>query len=211
MIVFDIETSGLDFNKHGIWQIGAVELGNPENTFLEEARIDDTDAVDSEALLVTGKTEAELRDTGKQSQKQLLQNFFQWCENIEVKNCICQGPQWDLGFIWAKSCKYGIKEGVDFPLHHRAFDLHSIASLKYKEVNGKFLIKDDKSQMGLSNILPFVGMEDKRGDHNALEDAKLTAESFSRIVYGKNLIKEFASYPVPEYLQKQGGEDDYIQ
>lgn len=45
MIVVDIETSGLDFNKCGIWQIGALELENPANTFLEEARIDDEDEI----------------------------------------------------------------------------------------------------------------------------------------------------------------------
>ncbi len=67
--------------------------------------------------------------------------------------------------------------------------------------------------MGLSKILEFCGMEDTRvllkdGEivkegkpHNALEDAKLTAECFSRIVNGKNLIEEFKKFPIPEYLE----------
>ncbi len=37
--------------------------------------------------------------------------------------------------------------------------------------------------------------------HNALTDAKLTAECFSRIVYGKNLLEEFKKFPIPEYLR----------
>jgi len=45
MMVFDIETSGTNFYKCGIWQIGALELENPENTFLQEGRIDDKDKI----------------------------------------------------------------------------------------------------------------------------------------------------------------------
>jgi len=44
MIVLDIETSGLDSVKCGIWQIGAIDLATNEE-FLEEARIDDEDIV----------------------------------------------------------------------------------------------------------------------------------------------------------------------
>ena len=33
MIVLDIETSGIDRVKCGIWQIGALELENPKNQF----------------------------------------------------------------------------------------------------------------------------------------------------------------------------------
>ena len=40
MIVVDIETSGLYPEKHGIWQIGALDFYNSQNVFLEEARID---------------------------------------------------------------------------------------------------------------------------------------------------------------------------
>jgi len=42
MIVVDIETSGIDYNRVGIWQIGAIEF---ENQFLEESRIDDEDEI----------------------------------------------------------------------------------------------------------------------------------------------------------------------
>ncbi|MDP3027107.1 MAG: 3'-5' exonuclease [Nanoarchaeota archaeon] len=206
MIVVDIETSGLDFNKCGIWQIGALELENPANTFLEEARIDDEDEIlnDSQAkkkvLEVTGKTKEEFRDKSKQSQKQLLEHFFKWCENIKIKNFVCQNPQFDYSFIaLVKAKKYGLL--LTFP--YRAFDLHSIAQLKHFEVKGGFLIKEDKSDMGLTNILEFCGMRDNRKEHNALEDAKLTAEAFSRLVYGKSLFPEYAEFPVPDYLKKE--------
>jgi len=37
--------------------------------------------------------------------------------------------------------------------------------------------------------------------HNALEDAKLTAECFSRIVYGKNLFSEYNQFKMPLHLE----------
>ena len=38
MIVLDIETSGLT-SDCGIWQIGAIDLTNPKNYFLEECKL----------------------------------------------------------------------------------------------------------------------------------------------------------------------------
>ena len=84
MIVVDIETSGLDFAKCGIWQIGALELENPKSYFFEDARIDEEDEIQNAALDVTGKREESLRDEKKQSQKQLLINFFAWLEKAKI-------------------------------------------------------------------------------------------------------------------------------
>jgi len=39
--------------------------------------------------------------------------------------------------------------------------------------------------------------------HNALEDCRLEAECFSRLVYGQNLIQEYARFPIPKYLTKK--------
>jgi len=204
MIALDIETSGIDFDKCGIWQIGAVDLDNPENIFLEESRIDGEDFVLNDPNVkktvfeVIGKTEKQLRDENKQSQKELLHSFFNWVIKINAKNCLCQNPQFDLSFIFSKARKYAL----NIPLHHRAFDLHSVAQIKYLELHNKLLIKDKISDMNLTNILNFCGMKDNRGIHNALEDAKLTAECFSRLAYGKILFSAFKEFKIPEYLLK---------
>ena len=197
MIVMDLEMSGLNFLKCGIWQIGAIEFENPKNQFFDECRIDDEDITEKGALKVIGKTEAELRDKTKQSQKQLLEKFFEWCKKIEVKNFMCQNPQFDLGFLFIKSNKYNLK----FPCHHRAFDLHSIACLRHLQIKGKLLIGNGQSAMGLSNILKFCGMQDERKEHNAFEDAKLTAECLSRILNGNSLFEDYERFKLPEYLK----------
>ena len=206
MIVMDIETSGVDFVKCGIWQIGAYDLESGEE-FLEESRIDDEDFVlDAKESLktileVTGKTEEQLRDSNKQSQKQMLENFFKWAKQRKIQACICQNPQFDLGFLFSKARKYSLEMGV----HYKAFDLHSVAQVKYFEKHGKFDINFEKKRfgLGLKEILEFCGMQDNRKHHNALEDCKLEAECFSRLVYGRNLFSEFSKFKIPEYLLKK--------
>lgn len=203
-IVMDIETSGIDFVKCGIWQIGAIDLETKEE-FLEEARIDDEDQIvnirgsDKTVLEVIGKTEEELRDKDKQSQKELIEKFFNWVIKRKMKNFVCQGPQFDVAMFRIKAEKYGLK----MPFHYRAFDTHSIAQVKYFELNKEFLTEDkDFSAMNLKNILKMCGMEDNRGTHNALEDAKLTAECFSRLVFGEKLLERYSKYEIPQELVK---------
>lgn len=202
-IVVDIETSGVDKFRCGVWQIGAYDLSTGEE-FLQEARIDNEDEIINEpgskklVLEAIGKTEEELRDKNKQSQKHLIKKFFDWVEKRRLKNFLCQNPQFDVAFLEIKAKKYGIKK----VFHYRSFDLHSIVQLKYMQLNGKFLIEEDHSGMGLTNILIFCGMKDERKAHNALEDAKLTAECFYRLMIGKNLFSEYSKFPVPRELLK---------
>lgn len=207
-IVVDIETSGGNPIEHGIWQIGAVDLNTMEE-FIDEARIDEEDKVLDEALRIIGKTEEELRDSNKQSQKELLEKFFAWIKTREMKNLLCHLPEFDQGFLRNKSVRYF---GNDFfwPDFHRAFDSHTLAQNKYFEINGKFLITEEgNSDMGLRNTLKLCGIKDERrgretdGEpHNALEDARLTAECFYRLMFGKNLFPEFEKFEVPEVLRK---------
>jgi len=107
-IVLDFETSGLDLNTSGIWQIGAIDLNNPDEFFLEEGRIDEDDLIDNNALEVVGKTEEELRDKNKQSQKQLFERFLNWMKGRPVRNFLCQGPQWDVSWLIIRTKKYGL-------------------------------------------------------------------------------------------------------
>jgi DNA polymerase III epsilon subunit-like protein len=209
MIVVDIETSGLDHTKCGIWQIGAVDLDTREE-FIEESRIDDEDLVSKEALLVIGKTEKELRNPLKQTQKQLLENFFNWYSKKKNRIFVAQNPQFDLTFLDIRAKKYNLK----LPCGYRAFDLHSFAVLKYYQITGKFHLENKSSGMSLSKIISFCGCKDERiilhkgkvvkkgKSHNALEDAKLEAECFSRLVFGRSFFKEYSSFEVPMELKK---------
>ncbi len=222
MIVLDMEMSGISPLDNGIWQIGAFELENPKNTFLMEGRIDDDEDIHPSALKVIGKTESYLRDKKKMSQKELIKKFFEWTKSVKIKNLLGATINQDLDFLRTKTAKYklyDINEPGEFPIPYRVFELHMVAQMKYYEINKEFLIKDDRSDMGLSNALKFCGMEDHRmklnngkiikegAPHNALEDCKLTAECFSRIVFGKNLLPEFKKFPIPKELLKNKEKD----
>ena len=105
------------------------------------------------------------------------------------------------------------KYELEIPFGHREFDLHTAAQIIYYMKIGKFLFKEGKSDMSLSNTLKFCGLPDERiilkegkvvkqgKPHNGLEDAKLTAECFSRLVYGKNLLPEYAKFEISEELK----------
>lgn len=214
MISFDIETSGLDSGKCGIWQIGAVELENPSNYFLEESRIDDDDQVEEGALKVTGMSEEQMRDKTKQSQKELIINFIEWARGCSEKMLLGQSVGFDIMMLQNKSRRYGIEEKFNL-IGYRTMDLHTITQLKYLQMTGGYLLKDDgKSNMSLTKVLELCGLSDNRvyvkgeeilkkgSPHNALEDAKLTAECFSRLIYGKNLFPEYSKFKIPEELLK---------
>ena len=195
MISLDIETSGLDSGRCGIWQIGAIEVENPGNHFLQEARIDEEDLVEEGALKVTGKTEEELRDNSKQSQKQLILNFIEWAKNCKDKVILGHNVGWDIMFLENKCIRYGISNKFQEILGYKGMDTHTIAQIIHLQKEGKFFLKENgKSDMSLPNVMKYCGLEDTRiniqkGEvvkegtpHNALEDAKLTAECYRRLL-----------------------------
>ena len=200
MIVLDIETTGLDSLKNGIVSIGAVSFNNPNEIFYEECRIDSDDVIDEEALKINGFTKEQITDKNKQSQSELINNFYFWLGKQD--NRILAGHNigfFDLNFIKAKVIKYNII----IKSRHRSIDLCSVAQTKYFEIYKDFLIDDFKENaMNLPNILKFCGLKDNRNKHNALEDAKLAAECFSRLFNGRILFNEYEKYPVPNYLMK---------
>ena len=216
MIILDIETSGIDTGKSGIWQIGAIEFENLENQFLEEGRIDDEDEVVEGAIKITGRSEEEMRDNNKQSQKQLILNFLKWADSCNEKMVLGHNVGWDISFIQNKCLKHNIIDQCRKVLSQRSIDLHALAQIKKMEKEGKFSTTEGgRSNMNLSNVMEFCGLKDNRihvtdkGEtkkegkiHNALEDCKIEGECYSRLMYGKNLFQEYAQFKIPEALKK---------
>jgi hypothetical protein len=58
-------------------------------------------------------------------------------------------------------------------------------------------LKNKHSALNLARILEYVGLENIDVPHHALEDAKLTAECISRLLYSKPLLDEFKLVPIP--------------
>src|SRR3989344_109326 len=193
MIVLDIEASGPDNGKCGIWQIGAVNMKTKEE-FLEESRIDDEDEINKEALELIEKTEKYLRDESKQSQKKLIENFLDWLSNFDERVIGGHNIGWDISFLSNKSMRYGIREKFSKIMGYRAIDIQTVAQIRFLKENGKFKKKEGKNDMHLSAVMEMCKIKDPRKriaggkiikegtPHNALEDAKLTAKCFERLL-----------------------------
>ena len=214
MIVLDIETSGLDSGRCGIWQIGAIDLRS-KREFLQEARIDGEDVIEVEALKVTGKTEKELRDSKKQSQKEMIINYLDWLNHVKEKMFTGQNVGWDISFIQNKCIRYMIIDRFREIHSQRSIDLHAVVQERYFQIHGHYFIDGKgKSKMNLSQELEFCGLPDERINlqgsvvvkegkpHNALEDCRLEGEIFSRLKYGKNLFLEYTQFKIPEAPKK---------
>ena len=205
MIIVDIETSGLDPLKHGILEIGAIKFENPEIFYQSYSRLDEDDEIDPRALQINGQSEEEAKSFNRPSQKQALIEFFNFItENNDFYIAGENVGSFDFNFIRIRAGKYNL----DFPIQNRCFDLQTLAQAKFEQVFGKPLIENGKSILGLSRILKFVGMDDERKEHGALEDCRLEAECISRLRFGKNLIAEYAKFPIPQYLVNK---DDNLQ
>lgn len=198
MVVLDIETTGLDAELNGIVSIGAVDFLHPTQTFYGECRIREGERIDPEALNVNGFTPEEVKDKNKQSTRDLLISFQDWLETRPIK--MVGGlhvAAFDIPFINKKALQCGVR----MRLHKRTIDLHSIAYAKMQELGKIVPLTDGWSVMDTDFIHPFAGLPKEPKPHHALAGAKWEAESLSRLMTGKSLLRQFARYPVPAYLK----------
>jgi len=210
MIVMDIEATGLDTKKCSIVSLGALDFDNPENQFYMECRmfkgavIEEGDGVLKPALEINGFTEEQVRNTNKYSLEELVKSFLEWTKTCKDVTIAGQNPATlDLPILNESFERYGYNlHSVGFGF--RTMDLHSVA-LTYHLMKGMEYPKKDgkRSALDLDGILKFVGLPPEPKPHNALNGAKLEAEAFSRILYGKGLLKEYEKYSLPEHLKKR--------
>lgn len=193
MIIVDIETTGLNFIKNGIASIGAVELEHPEREFYGECRIEDDVEVSDDALKINGYTTADLYDPSKQSEQELIEQFFEWAMGAEEHTVGAQNPAFDVGFLQSTAMKHH----VNFPLAHRSFDMHSMCYLHMVQRGESPPVKKGRSALNSDAIMRYVGIPEEPKPHIAINGAKYEAEAFSRLLHGKTLLNEFASYPIP--------------
>jgi len=196
MIVVDIETTGLDWHKNAILSIGAVEFSNPTNTFYQEARISEEDEVTDEALRINGFTKEQIHDSSKQTEKELVKNFFGWLAQFSDQTIAGQNVDLDKGFLNEKAKKYDL----NYEIGKRIVDMHGLTYLRYLKLGLPVPLKNNFSNINTDSIFKFVGLEERPGTHNALEDARLEAETFSRLAFGKHLLDEYKHFSVPEVL-----------
>lgn len=194
MIVIDVETSGTNPYKNSILSIGALDFNNPENQFYQECQIFEGAEISQEALKVNGFTEQEIKN--KKNQEEVIKEFIEWLSKIEDITIMGMNPMFDRNFLDATIKRYKI----NFNLGYKTIDLHSICYIHLLKREIKISTYNNSSALSTDNILNYVGLPSEPKPHNALNGAKLEAEAFSRLIFNKNLLKEFEKYKIPEYL-----------
>jgi DNA polymerase III epsilon subunit-like protein len=185
MIVADIETTGMSPKRNSIVSIGAVEFENPKNTFYGECRVEDGLPMDPVSFQINGFTLKQVTDRGKPEGKVLLKQFSAWVEKTEERTLAGDNIWFDTGFLKEKMRKSGIK----WPFKGEPVELHEVSPIS------------EGMPWSLDIMLRIVGIPERKGAHNALEDAMLTAEAISRIAFGKGLLKKYARHKVPDFIQ----------
>ncbi len=192
MIVADIEATGIDFHKHSLISIGAVEFEHPENQFYGECRMWDGASIMTDAIAVNGFTKQECMDPRKHSLEELMQSFLHWVEQCEDKTLGGQNTSFDRDFLNDSLARAHI--GWHFA--YRTLDLHTMAYMDMAKRGIEIPRKNDRTEISADKIFEYVGIPAEPKPHHALNGAKYEAEAFSRLLYGKNLLPEFAQYPI---------------
>jgi DNA polymerase III epsilon subunit-like protein len=199
MLVIDVETSGLDPSTSSIVSIGAVDFLNPANQYYAECRVFDGAHISDESIAVNGFTRAQLADPARRSNEAVLREFLLWATRISHRVIAGQNINFDFQFLLAGASRFRIH----FPLGGRVVDLHGVAYAHMLAHGFAPPLKDGKSTLSLDAILAYVGMPPEPRPHIAINGAKLEAEAFSRVIFGKGLLPEFAQYPVPPIILRR--------
>jgi len=196
MIVVDIEATGINPKEHSIVSIGALDFFNPKNQYYRECRIWEGAEIMPDSLEINGFSEAEVKDPRKKSMEETIREFMRWVDNITDKMIAGGNPSFDRDFLTMSAERYGI----DWHLGFRTIDLHTLCYAHYLKRGLPLPIKNGKLHLSVNRILNYIGLPDEPKPHNALVGAKMEAEAFSRLIYGKPLLEEFNDLPVPDYL-----------
>lgn len=197
MIVLDVETTGLNPEKHSIVSIGAVDFHYPLKTFYKECKIWDGAEITQEALNINGFKEEDIKNPNKKSQKEMLEEFLTWA-NQKDKTLAGENPSFDRDFL-AGALK---KSSLENPFSYRTVDLHTLVYAHYKQRAIPVPLEKSRTAINTDRALVYVGLPEEPRPHNALTGAKMEAEAFYRIIYGINMLDEFAQYKIPNYLQR---------
>ena len=194
MIVVDVEASGTEAHKHSIVSVGALDFANPTNRFYEECRIWDGAHVMDGALAVNGFTMAEITDTKKQSEADLIHAFDRWTDKIQERTLAGQNVSFDRDFLKYASERAG---HTDWPFAYRTIDTHTLCYMHMVERGLQPPVSHRRSALDLDAVLNYCGIPEEPMPHNALTGALSHAEVISRLLYGRKLLPEFQQFDIP--------------
>ncbi len=195
MIIIDIEASGINYNKHSIVSIGALDFDNPNNRFYGECRIWDGAHIMDGALEVNGFTEEQITDPNKQSEADLIQSFMEWSQHMSDRTLVGQSVSFDRDML-KTACD---RANIPWDLAHRTIDTHSLCWMHMikKGIIPPIDEQHRRSALNLDTILNYCGIPSEPEPHNALTGALCHAEVTARLLYDKKFLPEFNQFKIP--------------
>lgn len=179
-VVIDVETTGVDLNKHGILEIAAVLVNYDENNKLvlgakELWHIEPfaNAVIDPKAMAVNQIDHTHPFRFAKEESVALTELFNFIAEAVKATQCrrailVGHNAHFDLNFILTAAKRCDIPK---VPLHaFTCLDTATLGGLAY----GKTVLAKAIRQAGIEF--------DKKAAHSALYDAEKTAELFCQIV-----------------------------
>ena len=192
MIIVDVESSGVDPHKNSLLSIGAVDFADPTRTFYEECRVWDGAHIEQEALEVNGFTRERAQNPTAQSEGDLVKHFLEWASQSPERTIAGHNVSFDRDFMKAAAGR----NHIDWPFAQRTIDLHTLAYVDLLRAGKDIPLKNAHSGLSLDLILAALGLPPEPKPHIGINGAKLEAECFARILHGRSLWPEFASFPV---------------
>lgn len=192
MLVVDAEMSGTDVRYHGIVSVGGVDLSDPARQFYGECRVFSDEHVMEDALAVNGFTRDGITDPTKPDEGVLITQFLAWAGESTDHTLAGHNPYFDLSFLKAAA----FRSDVNWTLAERTVDLHSVCIAHLIWQGEGVPLQKQRSAINSDWVFEYVGLPREPHPHNALNGAKWEAEAFSRLLYKKRLLEEFAGYPL---------------
>ncbi len=171
MIVFDVETSGLDERANGIIGLGAIMLPGGD-TFYHEPRLIESLKAHPKALEVNGFTEEEIRSKDRIDMETTLQHFSDWV--VKADDMILAGwnSTFDYRFLSAEYMRCGLR----WPFKYRVIDIQSLAYTVMRIRDQWTPMHDGVSTVGLNYTLKWLGLPKEPEPHNALTGAQCNVD-----------------------------------
>lgn len=196
MLVVDVEASGLDAEKNSILSVGALDLRRPQKQFYEECRAWDGAHIEDQALEVNGFTKEQATDPSKQTEADVVHKFLAFSDDFDDRTLAGQNVSFDRDFLAHAAKRAG---HTAWPFAHRTIDTHTLCWMHMvkRGLTPPIDPEHKRSALNLDAVLIYCGIPEEPKPHNALTGAKSHAEVISRLLYGKKLLPEFDSYPLP--------------
>lgn len=196
MIVVDVESSGVSYEKNSIIAAGAIDIDRPENRFYMECRIWDGAHFNEEAEAIHGMSLAQVTDPSKPSEADLVHAFIDWALTLPERTLAGQNVSFDRDFLRAAAERAG---HTNWPFAHRTVDTHTLCYMHMVKAGIAPPVDPvhHRSALNLDAVLNYCGIPDEPDPHNALTGAMCHAEVISRLLYDKKLLPEFDQFPIP--------------